>query len=175
MRRFSPERVWCACEGCGYGIPDGWFFICSSRKENLRSAIWRAANSGRKRVYVSGPRLGAESDGLTYLPVLFFSPRLADESNYLTDSRLIPILLGCLHVIANRHGITLPRRQEQIALQTMLLSVEIEVASMQRIEFFVSSAFDDPSLFDHQDLIGPLPPDDSEPARCWPVEDRASL
>lgn len=79
---------------------------------------------------------------------------LADESNYLTDSRLIPILLGWLPVIANRRGITLPRRQEQIALQTMLFSVEIEVAPMQRIEFFVSSAFDDLPLLDHEDLTG---------------------
>src|ERR1035438_6791517 len=93
------------------------------------------------------------TDGLTYLPVLFFSSTLADESNYLTDSRLIPFLLGCSHVIANRRGITLPRRQEQIALQTMLLGVELEVASMQRIEFFMSAPFDNLSLLDHQDLI----------------------
>src|SRR5450755_3080605 len=114
MCRFSPQLVWSASERCGYGIPDGWFFICSRRKENLRSAIWREANSGRKRVYVGSPRLGAESDGL-YLPVPFFILTLADESYYLTDSRLIPILLGWLRVIANQHGITLTWRQEQIA------------------------------------------------------------
>ena len=56
---------------------------------------------------------------------------LGDESHYVSDGRLIPILFGCSHFIADRRGITLPRCQEQIALQTMLLGVQIEVASAQ--------------------------------------------
>src|SRR5271166_3522117 len=36
----------------------------------------------------------------------------------------------------------------------MLLGVELEVASAQSIEFFMSPAFDNLSLLDHQNLIG---------------------
>jgi hypothetical protein len=78
----------------------------------------------------------------------------SDESHCLGDGRLVPILLGCSHVISNGRGITLPGRQEQIALQTMLLGVQLEVTSAQRIEFFVSAAFDNLSLLDDQNLIG---------------------
>jgi hypothetical protein len=60
---------WCFAQRRQYGFPDGWLFICARSKEDLRNTIWEKANSGRKRVYVSSPRIGAESDGLTYLPV----------------------------------------------------------------------------------------------------------
>src|ERR1700674_95843 len=83
-----------------------------------------------------------------------YSSALADESHYLGDGRLIPILFGWSHVIANRRGITLPRCEKQIAFQTMLLGVQLEVTSAQRIELFVSAAFDNLSLLDHQNLIG---------------------
>src|ERR1700686_4780951 len=83
-----------------------------------------------------------------------YSSALADESHYLGDGRIISILFGWSHVIANRRGITLPRCKKQIAFQTMLLGVQLEVTSAQRIELFVSAAFDNLSLLDHQNLIG---------------------
>ena len=124
MRRFSPELVWRASEGCGYGIPDGWFFICSSRKEHLRNAIWREANSGRKRVYVGRARLGAESDGLAQISVHpFSSSTLTEESHHLGDGRLIPILFGWSHVIANRRPSTLPGRRCRVVVPHKTVNV----------------------------------------------------
>src|ERR1035438_859674 len=99
MRRFSPQLVWRASERCGDGIPDRWVFICSRRKENLRSAIWRQANSGRKRVYIGSSRPGVDSDGLAQIPAAFFSSTLADESHYLSDRWVAPILFGWPYLI----------------------------------------------------------------------------
>jgi len=61
-----------------------------------------------------------------------YSSRLTEESHYLGDGGFIPILFGWSHVIANWRRITLPRCQTQVALQTMLLGVQIEVSSAQR-------------------------------------------
>src|ERR1019366_1192493 len=83
-----------------------------------------------------------------------YSLRLTEKSHHLGDGRLIPILFGCSHVIPKGRGTTLPRCQEEIALQTMLLGVQLEVTSAQCIEFFVSAAFDNLSLLDPQNLIG---------------------
>ena len=85
--------------------------------------------------------------------------RLADEAHdicngRIRDRRLIAVLFGCLRVGANQRRVTLARRQKQVALQAMLLGVEIEVTTAQCIEFFVSATFDNLSPLHHQNLIG---------------------
>jgi hypothetical chaperone protein len=49
-------------------LTGGSSFVPAVRKI-FETRFGKKANSGRKRVYVSSPRIGAESDGLTYLPV----------------------------------------------------------------------------------------------------------
>ena len=50
--------------------------------------------------------------------------------------------------------VTLARCQEQVCLQAVLLSVEIEVASLKRVQLVVRAALYDTALLDHENLIG---------------------
>ena len=124
----------------------------TDRRVSVPAASNRAASAAKAGV---GPfqRSSFTSSRGSVGIVSEYSSRLTEESHHLGDGRLIPILFGCSRVIANSRGITLPRRQKQIALQTVLLGIQIEVTSAQRIEFFVSAAFDNLSLLDHQNLI----------------------
>src|SRR5208282_5905447 len=55
---------------------------------------------------------------------------------------------------ADRHGIALARSQKEIALNAVLLGIEIVIAAAHGVEFFVGAVFDNLSLLDDQNLIG---------------------
>src|ERR1700691_3581275 len=54
----------------------------------------------------------------------------------------------------NQSSLPLAGREEQIAFNSVLLRVQVVVATTQSIELFVRSAFDDSSLLDDENLVG---------------------
>src|SRR5512146_225586 len=87
------------------------------------------------------------------LAVLPFSLN-ALSPQYPHRIRPIPILRLRLRLFLF-HALSFTRRQEQVLLQPMLLRVKLEVSTLQRVQLFVTPALENPSLFDHENLLRP--------------------
>src|SRR5437763_113475 len=94
----------------------------------------------------SEPRLSTE-------PRSFLNFLTADQTKSFSHVSSISILLSGNRVSGNL--VTLARCQEQVCFQAVLLGVEIEVASLKRVQLVVRAALHDTALFDHKNLIGP--------------------